>query len=182
VAKREKRGQERRSAGSNRRPPHRSPRHRQPLARRWVETACDCELCRHACLNSPGWFLPRQIAQVAEHLGLEIPELFARYLGLSETVTADGERRQGVMPHKLRDGKKPGSRWTLVELERPGRCVFFDRGRCTIYPVRPFECSRMHHEHTPAKTGRLRSDVAAAWTPAELAPYCKLAGRGGPSR
>jgi len=159
-------------------PVPRNPRRQQPLARRWVESACDCDLCRHACLNSPGWFLPRQIKRLAKHLGLEIPELFARYLGLSETVTADGEKRQGVMPHKLRDGKKPGGRWTLAELQRPGRCIFFDRGRCTIYRVRPFECSRMHHEQTPAKTSRLRGDVATAWTPDELARYRKLTGRG----
>ena len=104
-----------------------------------------------------------------------MPELFRRYLGLSVAVTEAGERRQGVMPHKLRDGKKPGGLWTLRELVDAGRCIFYDRGRCGIYAARPFECARMHHEHSPAKTSRLRADVAAAWAPAELAPYADLA-------
>jgi Fe-S-cluster containining protein len=112
---------------------------------------------------------------LAAHFGLAASELFRRYLGLSVTRTAGGEPKLGVMPHKLRDGKPPGSAWTLGELAEPGRCIFFDRGRCTIYDLRPFECSRMHHDHSAAKTARLRGDVAAAWTARELAPYLKLA-------
>lgn len=160
----------------------RSPRRRQPLAQRWAETGCDCELCRHACLNSPGWFLPREIPRLAAHLGLELPELFRKYLGLSVTATPGGGTRQGVMPHKLRDGKKPGGVWALAELAEPGRCVFYDHGRCAIYPVRPFECARMHHEHSAAKTARLRADVAATWSPRQLAPFQELARAAGSRR
>jgi Fe-S-cluster containining protein len=89
------------------------------------------------------------------------------------------------MPHKLRDGKAPGSRWSTAELAEPGRCIFYDRGRCSIYPVRPFECARMHHEHSRAKTARLRAAIAKRWSAAKLAPFLALvraAGRRSRSR
>jgi Fe-S-cluster containining protein len=151
----------------------RTPRRGDPR-RRWPTSQCSCDLCRQACLNSPGWFLPEEIAPLARHLKLSVAELFRRHLAVSETVTPEGTRRGGVMPHKLRDGKAPGGRWTLAELVRPGRCTFYDRGRCTIHPRRPFECSRMHHEHSAAKIARLRADVAARWTVERLAPFLKL--------
>jgi len=139
-------------------------------------TSCDCELCRAACLNSPGWFTPDQIAPLARHLGLSIGETFKKHLAVGVTAMSDGTRRYGVMPHKLRDGKKPGSVWTLDELARPGRCVFYDRGKCTIHPVRPYECARMMHDR-PEAAVRLRHAIVPRWTAAALAPFAEMVGR-----
>ncbi len=139
-------------------------------------TSCDCERCRAACLNSPGWFTPDQIAPLARHLGLTVDETFARHLAVGVTKMADGSLRHGLMPHKLQDGKKPGSVWTLAELARPGRCVFFDRGRCTIYPVRPHECARMIHDR-PGESIKLRLTIVPRWTEAALKPFAKLTGK-----
>ncbi|HPF69492.1 MAG TPA: YkgJ family cysteine cluster protein [Candidatus Krumholzibacteria bacterium] len=138
--------------------------------------SCDCDRCRAACLNSPGWFLPGQIAPLARHLGLSVDETFAKYLAVGVTQLPDGSRRHGLMPHKFRDGKKPGSVWTLAELAQPGRCVFFDRGKCSIYPVRPDECARMMHDRADL-TVRIRLGIVARWTDAALAPFAKLLGR-----
>lgn len=88
----------------------------------------------------------------------------------------DGRRAHGVMPHKLRDGKAPGSVWRLEELAAPGRCVFYDRGRCAIHPVRPFECSRMLHSRVQGAV-KLRHWIVARWTPAALKPYLDWARR-----
>ena len=88
-----------------------------------------------------------------------------------------GESRLGVMPHKLRDFKKPGHIWTLAELADPGRCVFYDRGRCTIYAQRPYECARMQHAHTDAQTCQLRYFIVEQWGPRQLAPYLNWAGK-----
>ena len=136
-------------------------------------TSCDCERCRRACLNSPGWFTPDQLAPLARHLGLTVEEVFARHLAVGVTHMPDGSLRHGVMPHKLRDGKKPGGVWTLAELARPGRCVFYDRGRCTIYPVRPHECARMMHDRTGLAV-KLRHAIVRRWTDAALAPFAAL--------
>jgi Fe-S-cluster containining protein len=123
-----------------------------------------------------------QIPRLARHLGLSVEETFRRHLAIGVTRLDDGSERLGVLPHKLRDGKKPGSRWTLAEIAAPGRCVFYDRGRCTIYPVRPDECARMMHDRGD-RTRRIRRRIAEKWTAAALAPFLALvAGAAGKRR
>lgn len=139
-------------------------------------SSCDCEHCRAACLNSPGWFTPEQIAPLARHLGLTVAETFTKHLAVGVTGMADGTQRHGVMPHKYRDGKKPGGVWTLAEVAQAGRCVFFDHGKCSIYPVRPHECARMIHGRADESV-RLRRSIVARWTDKALAPFAKLTGR-----
>ena len=132
--------------------------HGAPKFQKFRESSCDCSDCRKACTQSPGWFLPRQVEDLARAMDLSVEELFRRHLAVGVTAMPDGSQRHGVMPHKLRDGKKPGAVWTLAELAQPGRCTFFDRGRCTIYQHRPFECSRMIH-HAADKAVQLRHHI-----------------------
>jgi Fe-S-cluster containining protein len=139
-------------------------------------TSCDCADCRAACLNSPGWFTPEQIVPLAGHLGLSVAELFRRHLAVGVTALPGGRQVHGVMPHKLQDGKKPGTVWSLTELARPGRCIFYDRGRCTIYRFRPYECARMMHDR-PDEAVRLRRRIVPRWTAAALKPFAELTGR-----
>ncbi|MCB1182218.1 hypothetical protein KDM41_02215 [bacterium] len=139
-------------------------------------SSCDCRDCRAACLNSPGWFRPGQVKALAIHLGESIEDVFRARLAVGVTAMPDGSLRHGVMPHKLRDGKKPGSVWTLEELARPGRCVFYDRGVCTIYPVRPEECARMIHGARDAEAVAVRRAIVGHWTPQALAPFAALTG------
>ncbi len=139
-------------------------------------SSCDCRHCREACLNSPGWFMPDQLQPLARHLKLTQEEVFAQYLAVGVTAMPDGSLRHGVMPHKLRDGKKPGSVWTLPELAQPGRCVFFDQGLCSIYPVRPFECARMLHTRSNESI-KLRHRIVERWTPEELKPFANPPGK-----
>lgn len=142
--------------------------HRQPAA--WPETFCGCDDCKAACLNSPGWFLPGEIERLADYLNLTLEALFRKYLAVGITELPDGSKRHGVMPHKFRDHKRPGHVWTLAELAEPGRCVFYDHGKCEIYPVRPFECSRMIHSHRK-ELKLLRRWVVEQWTRAALQPF-----------
>lgn len=150
------------------------PRPRSP--REFPESSCACQTCRSACLNSPGWFLPGEVGRLAAHFGIGLVELFTRYLAVGTTHMPGGELRYGVMPHKYRDLKKPGAIWSLSELAVPGRCIFYDRGRCTIHPVRPFECSRMHHSRLKQAVA-LRHCIVERWTAAALAPFAALLGR-----
>ena len=139
-------------------------------------TSCDCAACRAACLNSPGWFMPNQIAPLADHLGLSLAELFRQKLAVGVTQMPDGGQVHGVMPHKLRDGKKPGTVWSMLELAEPGRCIFFDRGRCTIYKYRPFECARMMHDR-PRAAVTLRHRIVPRWTKESLREFAELVGQ-----
>ncbi|MGD9546382.1 MAG: YkgJ family cysteine cluster protein [Candidatus Krumholzibacteriia bacterium] len=149
---------------------------RTPGGPRFSISSCNCPDCRAACLNSPGWFMPREIDKLAKHLDLDVPTLFRKYLAVGVTHMPDGALRHGVMPHKLRDGKKPGTLWTLNELAQPGRCIFFDRGRCTIYEARPYECARMIHDRQKESV-KLRHHIVAAWTQAALRPFAELTGK-----
>lgn len=155
-----------------------APRPAPPRRDDFPVTSCDCDDCRAACLNAPGWFSPEQLPRLAKHFGLTLEETFRRYLALGVTHLADGTQRLGVMPHKLRDGKKPGSRWTLAEIAQPGRCVFYDRGKCSIYPARPYECARMMHDRGDDAI-RLRRRIVPRWTEAALAPFLAMVARPG---
>jgi Fe-S-cluster containining protein len=137
----------------------------------WLASSCDCPDCRQACLNSPGWFMPEQLAALAATLGRPREEVFKTSLALGTTLMPDGKRCLGVMPHKLRDFKKPGQIWKLSELADPGRCIFYARGKCTIYAVRPYECSRMLHIHSDRQSRQLRYFIVRHWNRRELAPY-----------
>lgn len=139
-------------------------------------TSCDCRDCRAACLNSPGWFMPAQIPPLAAQMRLSVPDLFRRYLAVGVTKMPDGSLVHGIMPHKLRDGKKPGSVWSLAELSVPGRCRFFDRGKCTIYMHRPYECARMIHNR-PGDAVKLRHRIVPQWTGPTLREFGELAGQ-----
>lgn len=152
------------------------PFRRRSGAPKFNESSCDCSDCRKACTQSPGWFLPRQVEALARAMELTVEDLFDRHLAVGVTAMPDGSQRHGVMPHKLRDGKKPGAVWTLAELAQPGRCTFFDRGRCTIYEHRPFECSRMIHDAADRAIA-LRHYIVRYWDDRELKPYAKWTGK-----
>lgn len=154
-------------------PPSPPPRPAERVV--FAVASCDCDHCRAACLNAPGWFVPDQIPRLARHLGLTVEETFRKYLAIGVTQLPNGTQRLGVMPHKLRDGKKPGSRWTLAEIARPGRCIFYDRGKCSIYPVRPYECARMMHDRADAAV-HLRRLLLPRWTEAAVAEFQKWVG------
>lgn len=139
-------------------------------------TSCECSDCRAACLNSPGWFMPEQILPLANHLGMSVEKLFRRKLAVSVTAMPGAKRVHGVMPHKLRDGKKAGSVWSLDELAEPGRCVFFDRGKCTIYKFRPYECARMMHDR-PDEAVKLRHQIVPHWTGTALKEFGEMVGK-----
>ncbi|MBU0742955.1 hypothetical protein KJ554_11460 [bacterium] len=156
------------------------PRRRRQY-RIYTVVSCDCADCRAACTNSPGWFLPGEVPPLARKLGLSVAETFLGMLGLGVTAMPGGGLRRGVMPHKLRDHKKPGGLWSLQELAQPGRCIFYDRGKCAIYDVRPYECARMIHGDGHDAVD-LRRQVVRAWDDAALAPYLHLARKRGAQR
>jgi Fe-S-cluster containining protein len=136
---------------------------------RWPATSCSCTRCQKACTSSPGWFRPQEIARLARHLELDVETTFRRFLAIGTVRVPDGRDLHGIMPHKLLDRKKPGSKWKLAEMARDGRCIFYDRGQCTIHAVRPFECARATHGGMD-RAVKLRHAIVAEWTMEKLAP------------
>lgn len=162
-----------RSGPIDRKPASRRPPPR-PSPDRWSQSSCSCASCQQACLNTPGWFLPNQLGPLADFLKLDLDTVFRKYLAVGTTSMPNRSLAMGVMPHKFQDFKKPGCVWTLHEIAKPGRCIFLDRGRCTIYPVRPFECSCMIHSRK-GQAIKLRQHVALAWTKNLIKRYLDLA-------
>jgi len=79
----------------------------------------DCSQCGDCCTGAPGyvWVNKEEIADLATHQGVTVPEFEAKYV-----------RRVGI-------------RKSLVEYSN-GDCVFFDgkARKCTVYHARPKQC------------------------------------------
>lgn len=124
---------------------------------------CSCPTCCHACTQKPGWFLPGEAEKVAEFLGISLRELFDTKLGADWWGRYSGDIL--VLAPAV-------TRWTpgvLYDEDPKGQCVFYDpeSQRCTIHPVKPFECRTNRHDTPQAEMKATHKSVAFAWdTPA----------------
>ena len=78
-----------------------------------------CTGCGHCCSGEPGgyvWVTDDEIRKISENLGLSIEEFGQKYL---KNVSGD---------------------YSLIVYPN-GECIFFKDNGCTIYKVRPFQCS-----------------------------------------
>lgn len=82
-----------------------------------------CATCNgHCCTGEPGyiWVTPKEMMDMAEHLGMDVESFKARYL------------------------EKVGYKYSVKEIkvEASHHCVFFDTkiSGCSLYDVRPSQC------------------------------------------
>ncbi len=86
--------------------------------------AFECVGCGRCCAGPEEgyvWTTTREIAAIAEHLGISEDRLYERYV------------------------RKVGRRYSLIEREDNHDCIFLEGesptgGKCRIYPVRPKQC------------------------------------------
>lgn len=131
-------------------------RPRQPALSEMPKTECACETCTSGCSRTPGWFLPGEAEATAKLLGIDLPELFARFL-VAEFWIGEDENILTLSPRKL--GQDGGRKATYGEGFSRGVCVFFENGSCRIHAAKPFECSRTTHE----MQRNFRNLIAAEW-------------------
>lgn len=132
---------------------------------------CTCAQCVSYCKRAPGWFRPEQIASLAEFLKLSIQEVFKKYL-IADFWIGDSQDIYVLAPVKDLDHPLSLGKYSYQELvdmqrehnrlmgrdcDRAGRraswgyaflrapCIFLENDRCSIYPVRPFECAVSWH-------------------------------------
>jgi Fe-S-cluster containining protein len=126
------------------------------------ETNCDCDQCRSACENRPGWFLPDGVMAAVEFLGFKTlaEAVKARKLAIDWWVENPDDILV-IAPNVTRNDSDFYPSWPS------GRCVFLnEQGRCDIYPVRPFECKvALPHGDVPQS---LHSHVAFSWRSDEM--------------
>ncbi|MBI4211508.1 MAG: YkgJ family cysteine cluster protein [Deltaproteobacteria bacterium] len=108
-----------------------------------LKEGCDCEKCRECCTREPGWFVPQEISIAATALGLSDKEYVATYCQEHEIdgVTA------------LSPKQKP----------RSTACVFFEKGKCTIHNVKPYECRKVYGCEADRRHRRTRELVTRYW-------------------
>jgi len=78
----------------------------------------NCTECGHCCTGSPGyvWVTDDEIAQMADHLKLQINDFIRHFV-------------------RRIDGKL-----ALVEMAKKYDCIFLKNRKCSIYSVRPKQC------------------------------------------
>lgn len=105
---------------------------------------CQCERCKEACDERPGWFLPGEIQPLAENLGITAQELFDNHLGVDwwEEHESNGEDVFVLAP------AIKGTRERREYRSDPhGECKFFVEGKCLIHKLgKPYECAALNHE------------------------------------
>jgi len=110
-------------------------------------TVCACKQCVACCKTQPGYVLPGQMEEIADHLQLSLEEAKTLFWASPGAVVMDlDENRQfriGTITPRYDKKKKA--------------CVFLtDEGFCGIHPVAPYGCSRFD-THMDASEGHRRS-------------------------
>jgi len=94
---------------------------------------CTCKKCQAAC-ERPGWFIPGEVEKVAKYLKISVKKLFKTKLAVDWWV---GEEDIFVLSPALK-GEEAGG---MFPYNPVGECIFFNKGRCGIHPVKPYECA-----------------------------------------
>jgi len=104
---------------------------------------CQCPRCVSACLSDPGRLVPDDLPKIAAFLKISEKELLSQWLVRIPIQI----KKEAIL--SLAPVKKKGNRWlapagSIVPDYYPkekGRCLFLDENqRCSIQPVKPFEC------------------------------------------
>lgn len=119
---------------------------------------CACAGCVRACEHTPGRFLPGEAERVAEFRGVTLQQLFEGFLRVNWWYEVSGPDTFLLQPAVV-DGR---TGWEAPH-QRGGRCVFLSDGKCTIHPVKPFECRAYIHTDSYSAIDARSESIAQAW-------------------
>lgn len=120
-----------------------------------MKTECSCEKCKSACAYKPGWFLPEELAPLAEFFNLSEKEVFDKYLAVD---WFEGDEDIFLISPAIL-----GSEGGMFPGNPTGTCVFYSKGLCEIHSVKPYECKAFMHG---TEKGVLsHKEVGEAWKP-----------------
>jgi len=121
---------------------------------------CSCKKCQAACTDSPGWFAPGEVQQVASFLGLSEKELYEKYLRISYWNSDHAIAQDVFVPSPA----VVGNAGAMIPRIPNGACVFFKEGRCEIHAVKPCECKQYMHTDTESNVFyERRKHIALQW-------------------
>ena len=103
--------------------------------------SCQCEECKMACKNKPGWFMPNQIPKLLKFFNVKkISELWKHGFAIDWW---EGEPTTYILAPNI-----IGNENKKYPEDPHGECVFFVNGKCKIHDVKPFECKEYFHSDT----------------------------------
>jgi Fe-S-cluster containining protein len=124
-----------------------------------MKNQCDCECCKRACTEKPGWFLPGEAEKVAEYLDITLKELFDDYLAVDWFEGENGADDIFLLAPAVK-GEETGD---MYPGDPRGTCVFFEDGKCAIHDVKPFECAQYHHDEKRSVLSSRHDGVPNKW-------------------
>jgi len=135
--------------------------------------SCTCNHCVRACKYKPGWFKPGEIEKVAEFMKLSVKELFDQYLTVDWYVDAHADTGDIFLIAPATIHNRAGG---MMPYDPTGTCVFLKDNRCSIHPVKPFECrDSTADENIHLITRPRHREVGGSWLgskqPEELLGY-----------
>lgn len=120
---------------------------------------CQCDICRGACGNKPGWFRPGEAEQAAGLLRMSFSEFFQAKLGVDWWEDDDDAPETFVLA--------PGLVGQAAGTEYPGdpygTCIFLQDGLCQIHAAKPHECRVYDHTKSPEEIKAVKRQIVQEW-------------------
>ncbi|OGQ23620.1 MAG: hypothetical protein A3I05_06345 [Deltaproteobacteria bacterium RIFCSPLOWO2_02_FULL_44_10] len=134
--------------------------------------SCQCEKCRECCTRDPGWFLPEEIKPAADFLKLSEEDFRKQYCTehqVEGTIVLAPKRKPLVSRLSARASCAQSS-WSV--LTKPiaaahsphSGCIFFRENKCSIHPVKPYECRKVFGCEGPRRHTRIRELIVRRWS------------------
>jgi Fe-S-cluster containining protein len=124
-----------------------------------MDSSCDCELCQKACKRKPGWFLPSQVKDIEQFFNKSLKELLGHELAIDWFEDFED---LGILI--LAPNIKENNQDIQYPYDNRGACVLQDKeGKCTIYPIRPYECRELSHQDDHDDIETRHKFVAMEW-------------------
>lgn len=133
----------------------------EKIERAGTKESCRCSYCQKACEHKPGWFMPGEAEKVADFLGMSLQDLFKQKLMVDWYEGLLGPLNPGFVLSPAVVGEEPGVEFPA---QPTGRCVFLTEDkRCSIHPVKPFECRQAIHGDPEGESAHDHKLVALQW-------------------
>lgn len=127
------------------------------------ENACQCDVCKGACVGKPGWFAPNDIEPLAKAMDITVQELFDKHLQVDWYQNFDDTGEEVFVLSPRLKHKKGG---TMFPGNPRGECHWFIKGKCKVHALgKPGECARYIHSVDHAESQAIKAEITRAWIP-----------------
>lgn len=123
--------------------------------------AANAKNAKSVVLLRQDWFMPGEIEKVAKFLGMKLHEFFKKYISIDYWIADEKIRKDVFVLSPAIINNYPGNIFPFDN--RYGQCIFYKEGKCTIHPVKPYECIEVFHKTTQEEGNEIHFKTAQAW-------------------